>query len=293
MTSAAANLYVRAIVTPPSHKIAVYNLGATFSCNVHGQGLTSISWIDEATADIVQTITPSFTDYMNTLELRNITENAIYKCQAVFSSPADIIVSDSVNVTVYNILTQPGNVTVVEGQTATFTCEAPDSPVFTWYYDDQTEITSGVDNTQAGLSVLELSALSADRSVFCKALYVPVTDTTAGGTLTSITATVTVNTILIHPTNQTVVIGYNKTLACAGRNSPSISWLKGITSLTTGESLTLTDVTRASQYQCQMSWSEGSLISDKAYVKVVRTSHQKEATKNTSKLYSKTVQSTF
>ena len=74
--------------------MAVLGHDAALTCEVHGQGLTSITWLTEAGVEVkVETVALDTTLATSVLELSDVTENENYSCKASFSDPADEIVS--------------------------------------------------------------------------------------------------------------------------------------------------------------------------------------------------------
>jgi len=268
VTSNRATLYVRDITTRPSARSAVYNHSATLTCEVHGTGWDRTVWVDGDGSEVK--VDNGTTD--SRLVLNGMKEDGRFSCRAVYEDPSMVIESEFVNVTVVGFETVTDSVTVVSGQSATVTCSASGSPIITWVDEEETELTSSqytmIDGSTSRLIV---PSVDVNRTVYCNLSYPVISGLTEGGTLLSEGVEIVVNDITLHPTNRTVVKGYNTSLECTGNNSPSISWYKdGVEVAGSNTSiLSLTGVTESGTFTCQLTWPQGSLLTRKVHVRVL------------------------
>ncbi|KAL5269701.1 hypothetical protein ACHWQZ_G003234 [Mnemiopsis leidyi] len=272
LTSANTQLYVRAIKTPPTERMAVLGHDASLTCVVHGQGLTTVTWVTEQGVEVKVEAAPSDATVMTSvLELSAVSQNKNYSCKATFENPPDQIESDFVRVYVNQIRSVTSQVTLVSGQSATITCTADQDPTFSWSYTESGLAISDNISNNPGSSELMLPGVTTNTSVQCHVTYPETAGYTLGGSLTSDPVEIVVNDISVHPENRTVVIGYSTTLHCGGNNNPAISWYKDTTLVSSTSPLVLESVQTSDQtsYYCTLTWEQGSLTSNKVRVTVL------------------------
>jgi hypothetical protein len=169
-----------------------------------------------------------------------------------------------------SITTQPANQTVAVGQTATFTVIANGAPAPTYQWQNGTTNIVGATNYTYTIP----STTMVDNGTIYRCVV-----TNATGSVTSNTATLTVNgiapTISTQPINQTVTVGQTTTftVVASGNPAPTYQWQKGTVNIAgaTSASHTTPATTIADNgtiYHCVVTNPTGSVTSSAATLTV-------------------------
>jgi hypothetical protein len=230
-TSNAASLTVNfapVITTQPTPVTVIAGGTATFTTAANGNPTPTVKWqvstggpwsdIPGATS-LTLSFTAQFADNNN--QYRAIFTNSV---GSTTSSAATLTVNTAPLVT-----TQPSNLTVNPGGTASFTALASGSPVPTvqWQVCTNLTCTNPGDWTNIGgatSTTYSFTAQSVDNGKHYRAVF-----TNIAGTDTSNPATLTVNSLIvitIQPNNQTVNTGDTATFSAAatGSPAPTVQW---------------------------------------------------------------------
>jgi len=171
------------------------------------------------------------------------------------------------------VTTQPTNITVITGTTASFTAAASGSPVPTVQWQVSTDGTNWSDIDGATSATYSFTTSAADTSKQYHAIF-----TNAAGNVTTSAATLTVNTVPVvttQPSNTTVTAGASASFSAAasGSPAPTLQWqvstngttwsdIDGATSATYSFTTATTDTGK--QFRAAFTNSAGSTISNVA-----------------------------
>jgi hypothetical protein len=207
------------ITTPPANQTVTAGQTATFSVVASGSGTLTYQWskggvaIAGATSASYTTPATAASDSgsLYTVTVANSTGT-------VTAGPATLTVNTPPTIT-----TQPANQTVTAGQTATFSVTATGTAPLTYQWSKNGTAIGGA----TASTYTTPATVSGDSGS-----HFTVTVTNVAGTVTSGTATLTVNTaptITTPPANQTVTAGQTASFSviAAGTGPLSYQWSKG------------------------------------------------------------------
>ena len=277
ITSSSATLTVNlaavapTITTQPTNQTVTVGQAATFSVAASGTAPLSYQWQKNG-ANISGATSSSYTTPATT----TADSGSIF--QVVVSNSAGSITSSSATLTVNlaavapTITTQPTNQTVTVGQAATFSVAASGTAPLSYQWQKNGANISGATSS----SYTTPATTTADSgSIF------QVVVSNSAGSITSSSATLTVNlaavapTITTQPTNQTVTVGQAATFSVAASGTAPLSYqwqknganISGATSSSyTTPATTTTD--SGSIFQVVVSNSAGSITSSSATLTV-------------------------
>jgi alpha-tubulin suppressor-like RCC1 family protein len=167
------------------------------------------------------------------------------------------------------ILIQPTNQTVIAGSNTTFNVTANGTPLLNYQWSFNGTNLDGATNTSLMLTNIQV-AQGGDYAVAVSNAYGSITSSNAVLTVVTLSPT-----ILIQPTNQTVVAGSNTTFNVTVGGTPPFDyqWSFNGTNLdgATNTSLTLTNVqlAQAGNYLVQITNAFGSVMSSNAVLTVI------------------------
>ncbi|XP_020621934.1 hemicentin-1-like isoform X3 [Orbicella faveolata] len=221
--------------TTPIDQTVQEGNGATFHCRATGNPTPTITWLKDGK-------TVGQGDTLNMKVSRNHTGK--YWCTADNGLDVNINASALLDVQFSpSLITRPANKTVVEGDQATFHCEATGNPTPTikWIRDGKTVVTG------------ETLTFETKRNDSGK--YWCLTDNGLNSTANA-SAYLDVQfpvSFTSTPVDQTVTEGDETTFHCTatGHPTPVITWLKDGKTVASGENLTFTaNRNRSGQYLC-------------------------------------------
>jgi Immunoglobulin domain/Immunoglobulin I-set domain len=228
ITSATVTLTVTgaapAITSQPSNQTVAVGQKATFSVVATGNPAPTFQWQNAATgANIAGATAASYTTPATTSN-----DNGS-KFRVVVSNSAGTITSATATLTVDTIpgfTTQPANLTVTAGQSATFTVVATGTAPLSYQWQRGTTNISGATSASYKLATTSASDNGAAFRVVVK---------NAVGSATSNSATLTVDSapaITVQPSNQTVLVGDTATFSvtATGNPAPTYQWQNAATS---------------------------------------------------------------
>ena len=235
-TSNAATLTVNAgavapsITTQPTNQTVTAGQTATFTVTASGSAPLSYQWNKNGTAISGATsstyTTPATTSSDNGAKFSVVVSNG---AGSVTSATATL----TVNATAVapTIATQPVNQTVTAGQTATFTVTATGTAPLAYQWDKN---GAAIPGATSSMYTTPATASSDNGAQFT------VVVSNSAGSVTSVTATLTVNaaaaapTIMTQPANQTVAAGQTATfnVTATGTAPLSYQWNKNGSSIT-------------------------------------------------------------
>ncbi|OFW28432.1 MAG: hypothetical protein A3G76_04800, partial [Acidobacteria bacterium RIFCSPLOWO2_12_FULL_65_11] len=230
-----------AFTSQPASQLATAGSSAAFTVAASGTPAPTYQW--QASTDAGATWTDLTDDATysgaatTTLTVTNVTAAlhlAQYRAVATNSSGSATSASATLALTGAPVIgTQPGNQTIDEGQTATFTVAAAGTPAPTYQWQMSTDGVSFTDLTElapyGGTNTATLTVSAA--TVGLNGNRYRVLATNGAGSATSNAAIFTVNAltppaIATQPTNQSVTQGQTATftIAATGNPSPTYQW---------------------------------------------------------------------
>ena len=255
------------ISSQPANQTVTEGQTATFSVTATGTGL-SYQW-QKGTTNITGATSATYTTPSATMA----DDGSTYRC--VVSNSGGSATSNNATLTVTqnivspSITTQPSNVSIAEGQTATFSVVASGTSPLSYQWQKGTTNITGATSA----SYTTPTATMADDGSTYRCLV-----SNSGGSATSNSATLTVTrvapTISSQPANQTVTEAQTATFSVTATGTGlSYQWQKGTANITgaTSASYTTPAVTMAdngSTYRCVVSNSGGSATSNNATLMV-------------------------
>ena len=253
VTTNPATLTVDSVTANPTNADANAGQTATFSAaTLNPLGSDSIQW-QVNTGSGFSNIAGATSETL-TIPVTRTGENG-FEYRAVFSNPVygGTLTTNPATLSVDSVTTNPTNATANPGQTATFTA-ATSNPLGTdsiqWQVNAGSGFTNIVGATSATLGVTVTASENGYeyQAVFSNSAY--------GGTLTTGTATLTVDSITANPTGVTANPGQTATFTAASLNplgTDSVQWQvntntgNGFTNLSGDTSPTLTIDTNAAE----------------------------------------------
>jgi hypothetical protein len=270
---------IPAITTHPTDVSVCSGSNASFTVAATGAGL-SYQWKKNGV---------SLTDggsisgaLTNSLTITGVVSGdaASYSCQvtgtctpAITSNPATLTVANSIT-----ILSQPTSQSICSGTSAVFNINASGGSITYQWQKDGVNVADGGNISGATTSTLTIiNTISGDAGS-----YTCVLNSTCGGSLTSSTAVLLINTSLTitsQPAHASICAGNNTSLSVTASGSGiSYVWKKdgvtltdgGVYSGTTTSTLTITGATTANTgaYVCDLTGSCGVLSSNTATISV-------------------------
>jgi hypothetical protein len=208
------------ITTQPSSKNVCTNSSTTLS--VVANYATSYQWFLNGTPITGATSSSYFIPSAIAMDAGNYTVTVTNAAGSVTSNAAKVVVGSS-------ITSNPVSLSILAGQTATFSVSAAGEPPFSyqWYIiapSSSTGIAIAGATSSAYTTPAETTTSSGAR------YYVTVADACGGNALTSATATLTVTsgnappTITTQPISQTVAIGGTATFTVVASGSPTLTY---------------------------------------------------------------------
>jgi hypothetical protein len=238
VTSAVATLTVYVpptITTQPQSQAVTKGQNASFSVAASGSAPFTYQWYFNGAV-------AGGTDNQSTFTLNNVKTGEAGNYTVVVANPGDSVTSVVATLTVYvlpGIQTQPQNLTVTQGQSASFSAVANGSAPFSYQWNFNGSPVSGATSSALTLA----SAQGTDVGSYTLAVANPA------GSITSQVATLTVNippAITTPPQSQTVTNGQNASFSvvATGTDPLSYQWSLNGTDLAdaTSSTLTLTSV---------------------------------------------------
>jgi hypothetical protein len=274
VTSSAATLTVNpaivapSITTQPASQTVTAGANVTFSVVASGTAPLSYQWAKNG-ANISGATSA-------TLTLNNVATSAAGSYTVVVSNSGGSVTSSAATLTVNpaivapSITTQPASQTVTAGANVTFSVVASGTAPLSYQWRKDGANIAGATSASLTLNAVPTSAAGS---------YTVVVSN-SGGSVTSATATLTVNpavvapSITTQPVSQTVTAGANVTfmVVASGTTPMSYQWQKNGANIAgaTGASLVLTAVTSANagSYTVIVSNSAGSATSSAATLTV-------------------------
>ena len=261
------------ITTQPTNKTV--DAGSTASFKVTATGATSYQWYYRTSSTGSWTAVAASSGKTATYSLTAEARHNGYQYRCKVTNTVGSVYSNTVTLTVNSkpvITTQPTNVTVTAGQTATFKVTAAGATSYQWYVskDKGATWTEILNNSTSATYALATQAKHNGYRYYCKV-------TNAAGSVYSNTVTLTVNSkpvITTQPTNVTVTAGQTATFKVTAtgatsyqwyyRTSSSGSWTTVAASSGKTSTYSLTAETRHNgyQYYCKVTNAAGSVISN-------------------------------
>lgn len=223
LTVSAAN--VPPVVTlNPVNQTVIAGQTASFSAAASGTPSPTVQWQVSTNGTIWTDITGATSATYSFTALAG--DNA-RQYRAVFTNAAGTATTTAATLTVYTIpvvTTQPGNMTVNAGQTATFTAAASGNPTPTVQWQASTDGSTWTNINGATSATYSLTPTSSDNAKQYRAVF-----SNTAGSATSDAATLTVNfapAVTTQPSSQTVNAGQmvSLTSSASGNPTPSIQW---------------------------------------------------------------------
>jgi N-acetylneuraminic acid mutarotase len=227
--NATSTLYVGAkpavTLNPRSQTVTAGN-SVTFTTAATGTPAPKVQW--QVSTDGGRTYTNISGATSATLTFTTIASENLYKYRAVFTNALGTVTTSTATLTVQFapiITTNPTNLTVTAGHTATFTAAASANPKATVQWQVSADGGNTFTNiTGATSTTYRFTATAAQNGDEYRAVF-----TNTLGTTTTTAATLTVDTVPIittQPTNQTVAAGNSVsfTAAASGNPAPTVQW---------------------------------------------------------------------
>gem|GEM_PF-1492672 len=294
VTSNAAVLSIIRIASQPKNAVVAAGSVAKFNVTAAGAGTLTYQW--QSRKDASGTWTSSGQPGAKTAAL-SITASAglngwQFRC-IIKDGNGKTIVSNTATLTVVRITAQPGNVSVIAGNTAKFTVAAAGADVFTYQWQSRKDATSDWANSgQSGAKTTTLSiATSAGLNGW---QFRCVVKDGSGNTVTSNPATLSIVRITTQPKNKSVTTGTTATFTVSvggtnaqttyqwqSRKDASSTWANsGATgSKTASLSLTATAGLHGWQFRCIVKDGNGNqIISNVATLSIIRIVTQPKST---------------
>ena len=217
-TNPGTDIVAPAITVQPASQIVGVDQTATFTVSATGNPAPTYQWQNAATrAAIAGATSASYTTPATT------PANSGSKFEVVVTNSAGSQTSSAATLTVDSapgITSQPANLTVTAGQTATFTVAATGTAPLSYQWQQGTTNIAGA--VSASYTIVGTSSANNESSF-------QVIVTNAVGTVTSNPATLTVDTppeIMAQPTSQTVASGRTATftVSATGNPAPTYQW---------------------------------------------------------------------
>jgi hypothetical protein len=208
------------IVTPPSSENVCTNSATTLS--VVAKYATSYQWNFGGTPIAGATSSSYLIPSAIAMDSGSYTVTATNAAGSVTSNAAKVVVGSS-------ITSNPVSLSVLVGQTATFSVSASGDAPFSYQWFIIGGPSTSVGSTITGATSSTYTTPAVTTSSNGSQYYVTVTDA-CGNTLTSLNATLTVNTghdpptITTQPVGQTVAIGGTATFTVVASGSPTLTY---------------------------------------------------------------------
>jgi len=285
-TSNAVTLTVNttpAITTQPGNQTVIASQNAVFTIETTGSPAPTYQWQSSPNGVTWTNISSATTA---TLTLNNVTpamSGNQYRCVA--TNAAGVANSNAATLTVNSVpafTTQPQNVTITAGQTATFSITATGSPLPTYQWQSSpdgitwTNISGVASATSATLTLTSVTTAMSGTQYRCVVTN-SVTSTTSNPVTLTVNAAPPANTaptIITQPVSQTVTAGQTLTFIAeaSGNPTPTYQWQKDGTNISgaTSASYTITNAQLAASgtYRVVAANSQGTATSNEVSLTV-------------------------
>jgi hypothetical protein len=275
-TTASAGESAPVVTTQPVNQTVNPNQTATFAAAASGNPTPTVQWQVSSDNGSTWSDIPGATSPTYSLTAQAGDSGKQFK--AIFTNSGGSVATNAATLTVNTppiVTTQPSSLTVVAGQTASFTAAASGTPAPTVQWEVSSNNGSTWNNISGATSPnYSFTTSSADNGKQFKAIF-----TNAAGSATTNAAILTVQmppVITTQPANQTVNAGEiaSFTAAASGSPTPSVQWQLSInngsswSNISTANSSTYSFVTSPSdngnQYRAVFTNSAGSATSNAA-----------------------------
>jgi hypothetical protein len=266
--NAAAAVTAPAFTTQPSSQTVAAGASVTFAASASGNPAPTYQWRKNGTAIAGATSSTYTIDAVGAADVAVYTVVASNSAGTVVSGNATLLVNSPVQSSAQPaITTQPVSQTANAGGSVTFSVVATGTPAPTYVWRRNGVTFSGWTGSSLTLNALTTS----DAGTYT------VVASNAAGSVTSASATLTVNTLpvfTLQPAGKTVTAGANVTLTAtvSGSPTPTLQWHKNGTAIAgaTAAVLQLNTVTvdSAATYTLVATNAAGSVTSSAAVLKV-------------------------
>jgi hypothetical protein len=219
-TTTSVTVSAPVITTQPSSKNVCTNSSTTLS--VVANYATSYQWYLNGTLITGATSSSYFIPSAIAMDAGDYTVTVTNAAGSVTSNAAKVVVGST-------ITSNPVSLSILAGQTATFSVSAAGEPPFSYqWYIIAPSSSTGIAIAGATLSAYTTPAETTTSSG--ARYYVTVTDACGGSALTSASATLTVTsgnappTITTQPVSQTVAVGGTATFTVVASGSPTLTY---------------------------------------------------------------------